>query len=132
MKFESLSALLGRTEGPVKAAEVRPEGMTREARLRRWAEIVSLCPRPLTLFHGLEHFSIFQLKEIEVRTISISALTLAVSDPRLNAAGLPPSASIYDVMQFFGLTQQQLHEFSCDCGGEIDSNEMANRITRLV
>jgi hypothetical protein len=35
-------------------------------------------------------------------------------------------------MHFFELSQHELHEFSCDCGGVITNDEMAKRINTLA
>jgi hypothetical protein len=46
--------------------------------------------------------------------------------------GLPREASLIQLMGFFQLTQAQLHEFSCDCGGIITREDIADRIERLA
>jgi hypothetical protein len=57
---------------------------------------------------------------------------LAIKDPIFASQGLKYESSIYDVMSFFELTKAELHEFSCDCGGDIENIDMANRIDMLA
>jgi RimJ/RimL family protein N-acetyltransferase len=59
-----------------------------------------------------------------------TALGAAVRDPEFQKQGI--GTTIHDVMKFFGLTQQQLHEFSCDCGGAISNDQQARRIEGLA
>jgi hypothetical protein len=59
-----------------------------------------------------------------------TALGSAARDPEFQKQGI--GTSVYDVMKFFDLTQQQLHEFSCDCGGAISKEQQAHRIEGLA
>jgi hypothetical protein len=69
-----------------------------------------------------------------LRTTSVvgnpTALGVAVRSPEFQKQGI--GTTIHDVMKFFGLTQQQLHEFSCDCGGPITREQQARRIEGLA
>ena len=105
--------------------------MTRTAKLQRWAEIVRAYDGRLVLLHNLEYESIEYIRSLEVK-YTITAMGLAAADPVLNAAGLSPDATIYDVMKFFEISQLELHAFSCDCGGYLDNANQAYRIERLI
>jgi hypothetical protein len=57
---------------------------------------------------------------------------IASTDPVFNQDGLPHGANLPTFMGYFEITQRQLHEFSCDCGGHISNEEMSRRIERLA
>jgi hypothetical protein len=48
------------------------------------------------------------------------------------SVGLNGPATVQGAMNFFELTQDELHEFSCDCGGRISNSMMADRITAIA
>lgn len=111
--------------------------MTREQKLMHWAKRVRTCSVRLILYHGLEYMHPSDLKALKPIQIvndyaRASAMSVAVTDPVLNEQGLSRDASVHDIMKFFGLTQSQLHEFSCDCGGEITNKTQAQRIEGLA
>ncbi len=118
--------------------------MTRREKLLRWAELVREFQYPMELFHGLEFRHPSQLGEpyyfVNPPHASRTPFGLAFCDPMLTAAGLKSTtesiamgtASVKDAMNFFELSQAQLHDFSCDCGGHISNADMANRIERLA
>jgi hypothetical protein len=110
-----------------------PIQMTRWEKLRRWAELVRNHNSELALFHGLEYLRPYDLRTIIPGAIrATSAFTVAVKDPTFNAQGLSVESTLADVMRFFELSQGELHEFSCDCGGYIDNHNQAARIERLA
>lgn len=104
--------------------------MTRKEKLLRWAELVRNAPYPMRLYHLLENCSRSRLDEAHVYG-SGCAFDIAFSDPVLREQGLT-EPTIGGVMNFMEITQQQLHEFSCDCGGHISNDDMANRIEGLA
>ena len=106
-------------------------GMSKKEKLARWAELVKGCDHPLALFHNLEYCTPNQLKNMRV-VGSKSAFETVVWDPVFAAEGLPSNANITDIMRFFDLTQNQLHEFSCDCGGWLSNEQQARRIASLI
>jgi hypothetical protein len=109
-----------------------PVYMTKKEKLQRWAEIVRQCKNDLYLFHGLEYLNPRQLRSVYPQSIGMeSAFTLAEKDTTFQAQGLKVGSSLADHMEFFSLTQQELHEFSCNCGGQIDNQRMASRIQAL-
>lgn len=108
-----------------------PVIMTRKEKLLHWAELVRKAPRQLFLFDGLEHWSPRDLRNPMLIGSNRTAFSAAASDEKFREAGLKdhtPAAA----MEFFELSQQDLHEFSCNCGGLISNEEMANRIQRLA
>lgn len=102
--------------------------MTRKEKLMHWAKLVRQHRSYLYIFHRLEDWNAEQLAKAYHHD---SAFTLASRDPAFKAAGLK-SGYVGEAMKFFELSQQQLHEFSCDCGGEIRASSMADRIERLA
>jgi hypothetical protein len=122
----------------------KPPAMTRYEKLMRWAQLVRNAPTRMYLMHGLEYYTPDQLKvpafHYRGPDAACSAFGLAMADPVLAEAGLkssveatfPGTGAISDIMGFMELTQQQLHEFSCDCGGSISNTDMADRIERLA
>jgi hypothetical protein len=115
-----------------------PVPMTKQARLTHWANLVrSYSGGRLVLFSGLEYMRKHDLRyfrpvDLAHSTRATSAFTLAVTDPTLNAEGLKIESHMIEIMEFFDLTQDQLHEFSCDCGGTIDNRIQADRIEQLA
>jgi hypothetical protein len=121
MKHVDVNELV--TAIPVPAPE-----MTRTEKLLRWAKIVRTGYN-LSLYHDLEHKSKEHLKTMTV-TEHPTALGSATRDPEFQKQGI--GTTVHDVMKFFDLTQKQLHEFSCDCGGAISNEQQAHRIERLA
>jgi hypothetical protein len=108
-----------------------PVQLTRSEKLLRWAELVRKHRHYLYLYHNLEYRTRAQLcHEYAIHTNT--AFDVAVKDPEFKAQGLKNDASVQDVLDFFELTVPQAHAFSCDCGGDIDNEEQARRIERLV
>jgi hypothetical protein len=111
---------------------VQPKVMTKKERLEHWAELVRHFKGPLYLFHNLEYYTPLQLKSAYPGCGAISAFTLAEKDTTFQDQGLKVGSTLADHMKFFSLTQQELHEFSCDCGGHIDNRNMASRIQHVA
>jgi hypothetical protein len=114
----------------IDAVPLRPV-MSRRDKLLRWAGLVRKCQYDLVLYHGIEYMRPFDLANILPCNNSVSAFTVAMVDPTFQSMGFGPG-SVTDAMRFFELSQSQLHEFSCDCGGFIDNTEQARRIERLA
>jgi hypothetical protein len=106
--------------------------MTRRERLLHWAHLLRTGSGPLALYHGLEWVSRSQLATTPATAIDPSAFGVALADPVFREQGLPEVSNIGELMRFFELSQEQLHEFSCDCGGAISRQDMADRIERLA
>jgi hypothetical protein len=117
--------------------------MSRRDKLLLWAGMIRASDRPLALYHLLERYTESQLKEARIAAHDQSAFGIAISSPAFQAAGLPTKASgilgsgpktssLHEVKGFFELSQGELHDFSCDCGGSISNDEMAKRIERIA
>ena len=102
---------------------------TKRQKLMRFANIIRSGPRcPLYLFINLEYRDAGEWKYLSHPG---SPFALAAQDNVLYAAGLR-SGSVGDAQRFFELSREELTEFSCVCGGSIDSHEMAERIERIA
>ena len=114
---------------PEEVALLAKPVMTRRAKLMRFAEVVrSYRDMPFGLYHNLEGYRPEQLNSIGIRG---SAFEAAAADPILRDAG----ADLHTVgaaQRFFELSQYELHEFSCDCGGVITNEDMARRIESIA
>lgn len=114
--------------------------MTRTEKLTRWAELIRKHPYPPTIFHRLEYLDHDGLRAPKFHSDDTTTVFgIATSDPKFQEAGLVPTDginirgtnSVKDIMDFFELTQAQLHEFSCDCGGPMHQETMARRVESL-
>ena len=133
MKMFGLAELLSPV--PIRpATETRPAPMTRSEKLRHWAGLVRNYRGRyhLILFHGLEYLTPQQLRDARMPSDHPSAFGLAAADPKFRQQGLSSSPSVTEIMGFFELSQDQLHEFACDCGGHVSNGEMARRIDGLA
>jgi len=113
---------------PDEVALLAKPVMTRREKLLRFASIVRSWSRDFGLYHNLEGYQPEQLTSIGLNG---SAFEAAAADPILRDAGLK-NESVGEAQQFFELSPHELHEFSCDCGGAIGKDDMANRIERLA
>jgi hypothetical protein len=103
--------------------------MTKRQRLQCFADAIRREPAgPLHLFINLEYRDAGEWKYL---SHPASPFALAAQDDLLHAAGLR-SGSVGDAQRFFELSREELTEFSCVCGGLINSNEMAERIERIA
>ena len=107
--------------------------MTRREKLRRWAGLVRAAPYQLFLYHDREYMPPEWLASPRnlLTGSYANAFAIALSDPVLAAEGLKGD-SIADVQKFMELSKADTHEFSCDCGGVINNEEMARRIERIA
>ena len=109
-----------------------PIPMTRREKFRHWANLVRAYPGGLALYHRLEYYRPSDLRDAAVSASDRSAFGLAANDPTFQREGLKAETNLIGIMSFFALTQSQLHEFSCDCGGCIGNDAMADRIEKLA
>jgi hypothetical protein len=103
------------------------EPMTRQAKLQRLADIARK-NFPTRIYHQLEHYPDEAYDEMGTTG---SVFHLAKNDPVLRAAGYV-GETLGDAKRFFELTRHDLHEFSCDCGGEVTNQDMADRIEKIA
>lgn len=102
--------------------------MTRRDKLLRWGDLIRACPHGLILFNNLEHMPPDVWDTI---AHPHSAFALAANDPDLRAAGLK-GEFVGDAVRFFELSRDEVHAFSCDCGGAISNAQMAGRIDAMA
>jgi hypothetical protein len=123
--------------------EERPAGMTKRQKLLRFAAVVRAGPDRtildrllfkgsddvfFVLFDGLEFLTRFELDNLRHPR---SPFAVAVADSVLHDAGLTDD-SVGAAMRFFELSQDDVHAFSCGCGGKISSANMAARIEAIA
>lgn len=111
-------------------AEAHPP-MTREQRLRRWADILKrLGPQPLEALRWVEFYA-----EPERRKLRRdgSPIALAFADPVLRAAGLSGD-TLGDAQLFFGLSDDEAHQLLCDCHyqGALTGQTAARRLRAMA
>lgn len=109
--------------------------MTKRAKLLRLAHLARSLrggwfksAQAFRIYHSLEHYSDEQYNSID---LSGSVFALAATDPVLREAGYT-AESLGDAKRFFELSREDLHEFSCNCGGEITNQDMADRIEKIA
>jgi hypothetical protein len=107
-----------------------PLGMTKREKLLRWADLVAKAHHTLILYHELEYMPRSRLSSTVVH--EGTAFAVAAADGEFQAAGLSPHPTISQAMDFFELTQHEVHAFSCDCGGHIGNTQQADRIRQLA
>lgn len=110
------------------ATAIKPV-MSRKEKLLHFAKIVREHPGPLALYNGLEHWTEAQMKACAARGHN-TALALASTDPSFEEQGI--GETVHSIEEFFELSQNDLHAFSCDCGGAITNEDMARRIENIA
>jgi len=98
--------------------------MSRTEKLTRWAKIIRESKTYLHIFDRLEYSS---EADWNWTRHPGSAFTAAYNDPVLREAGLA-SDTVGEAKRFFELSREDIHAFSCNCGGDISNEQMANRI----
>lgn len=102
--------------------------MTKYEKLMHLARIIRTCNAHLALYSGLEHHSPAQQDRLGVQN---TAFAVALADPILRDAGLKGD-NLGDAKKFFELSAEDLHAFSCDCGGSLTNRQMADRIEHIA
>lgn len=120
-KKMSVADRLRRAVGfPVQTPEsvTVPAKLSVPARLRRWADVIDAWAKTrkahvvrLPARHGLEYAPVEMLPDIRWPG---SPMELAYNDPILRADGLGGD-SMKHSMDYFEVTQMDLHGFACDC-----------------
>lgn len=114
-----------------------PTVMTRREKLLRFAHVIRQSSRPNGPVMLNDRYFIFNnLEYMDDATLArcshpFSAFAAAAADPVLQDAGLKGDDGL-SIKRFFELSTNQLHEFSCDCGGTITNEEMARRVERMA
>jgi hypothetical protein len=114
----------------------RPPAMTRRERLTRWASLIRASNRPLMMFHNLEHTTLRDRQEWRVNftcNCCVNAMGLVVKDQKFREEGeLNDFSSVQDVMDYMGLTLEEVHEFSCDCNTSLTNLGQAEVVEALA
>ena len=114
---------------PNQIAEINSITMSKRERLFRFAHLIRNSPiSPLVIFSNIEHMSAADLRSVRHEC---SAFSLAARDPILKEAGLK-SDTVAEAQKFFELSRDDLHQFSCDCGGHITNEQMARRVEAIA
>lgn len=118
-----------------------PVVMSKREKLLHWASLIRAHKSrhgALWLLHNLEDWSPYMLENPEIvfgsRTgehFANTAFGVAAADEQFKAAGLVGSAPAH-IMKFFELSRADLHEFACNCGGDISNEEQARRVEHLA
>lgn len=107
------------------------KSMSKEARLRRWRDLLRSEPNRIlqTLFET--EWQTIQARD--AMRCDNSAITVAFEDPVLRAEGLAGD-SYGDARRFFGLTNSQLHFALCYCysGPAMSAGTAARRLERCI
>lgn len=110
------------------------EPMTKRAKLQRLAKLARSqsgwwkSSAAFRIYHTLENYTDQDYDSISTGG---SVFALANADPVLTEAGYT-GTSLGDAKRFFELSREDLHEFSCDCGGAISNRDMADRIEKIA
>ena len=111
-----------------QVAELVTTTLTKREKLLHLARILRGAPIHLFMFSNVEYMSAI---DKQMTSHPYSAFALAAADPILKDAGLTGS-SVADGERFFELTRDELHAFSCDCGGHISNDQMARRVDAIA
>lgn len=109
-------------------AEIETITMTKRDKLYRLASILRAATHQVFIFHGVEYMS---LAERRMATHPYSAFALAAADAVLKDAGMTGD-SVAEGVRFFQLSKDDLHAFSCDCGGHMTNEQMASRVEAIA
>lgn len=109
---------------------VRP--MTKQEKLLAWADLIDRFEGWVWMYSNLEHWREEHLADPEygVNCRAVTAVTLACRHEPFQAEGIGESVS--SALKFFELTKEELHQFSCDCGGRIDNKTQALAIRSIA
>ena len=114
----------------VKRIDTAP-AMNREERIERWIEVLEANPkRRLRSLYEIEYLS--PAERQNCRTDN-SPLSVAFEDPVLRAQGLN-SDRVGDCLQFFELSDRQMHHAFCSChvGRNFDAKQAAQRLRQIL
>lgn len=98
--------------------------MSRAEKLMRWADVLRERKGRVYMASNLEHMLPDARNSLQHEFFP---WTIASNDPILKDAGLA-GPTYGDAKKFFELTDADIHAFTCNCGGEITRDSMANRI----
>lgn len=109
-------------------AEIQTITLTKRAKLFRLAGLIRQRVPTIFMFSNVEYMSDVDRR---MATHPYSAFALAAADDVLKDAGMAGD-SVAEGQRFFELTNDELHAFSCDCGGHISNEQMARRVEAIA
>lgn len=101
--------------------------MTRAKKLERWATLLAKTPL-VWMAHNLEYL---RQDVRDGHQWVHSPMSVAAADPVFKDAGLAGD-TIKDVKDFFEITDEDVHAFTCNCGGTQTGEQMASRIRNIA
>jgi hypothetical protein len=107
-----------------------PPTLSRQARLKRWADLLE---RQAGHLRPIPEIEFGPRAERDARRADGSPLAVAYTDPMLRAAGLQGDR-VGDAAEFFGLSHWQLHHLVCSChhGRTVERLPMAAHLRGLA
>jgi len=126
MRYERLE----RVRAYAAITEARPP-MTRQQRLRRWADVLKReGARPLEALRWVEFYAEPERRQLRRER---SPIAFAFADPVLRAEGLAGD-TLGDAQLFFGLSDDEAHRLLCDCHfqGRMTGRSAGRRIRALA
>lgn len=120
------------TKFPVEEA---PAKLTRAQKLNHLADLVAKHAHFVRLGHNIERRTsdiLALMPAYDVGALELASLDKTFLKDGLKATLGPNEFSIKDVRDYLELTTGELHEFSCDCGGQITPSTQADRIRGLA
>ena len=95
-----------------RSAEAIPSGVvTRAEQLERWANLLEQYVGQIHALNGIEYLRCKERRELKG---DHAPMTIAFADPILRGQGLSGD-TLGEAMDFFGLSNQAVHELFCDC-----------------
>lgn len=110
--------------------ELRPP-MTRQQRLKRWAEVLKReGVRPLEALRWVEFYAEPERRQLRRER---SPIALAFADPMLREEGLAGD-TLGDAQRFFDLSDDEAHRLLCDCHfqGRMTGRSVGRRVRALA
>lgn len=107
--------------------------LRRRDKLRLWAAQIDEWQSPhyeRVYLDGLRSVENSTLSELRCRRLP-DALAIAAASPKLQAAGLT-AATVGEFMDFFDLSQMQLHRIACYCQVDMSCRAVARRIRSVA
>ena len=103
--------------------------LTKKEKLTRFAELVRKNDGVCSLYHLLERCDLATKMATGI-VGSSTAFGIAAADPVFQAGGIGQSVS--SAQKYLELSDEELHEFSCDCGGMLSNDEQADHIQDIA
>jgi hypothetical protein len=112
----------------MKQLEV-PAPLTKAQKLERFATLIDGARLVLGLYHRLE-FASQETKDDMSVLGSRTAFDVAAQDQTFKEAGI--GHTVGSVQRFFELSNEELHAFSCDCGGRLTNVDQSRLIRDIA